>query len=200
MKLKGLIQDLRTVTRIYSDVKSIARRMFITNSIDSIVAALGVSVGGYGPEANMKLLAMGIIGGGVAMGAISAMLGVYLSERAERLKEYKDLERKLAHTLKGSIHWKAARLIPLYVALWSGFGALIFPSLIALPLILASMGLVLPYPAYLASLGVGLASMGVLGWYLSRVSGENPLHSILRALGMGLLAILIVSVLKVAVV
>ena len=200
MGLKQLLDDLKTVTRMYHDVKAIARRMFITNSIDSIITALGVSVGGYGPDVNTRLLAMGIIGGGVAMGSISAMLGVYLSERAERLREYRDLEKKLAHTLKESIHWKAAKLIPLYVALWSGFGALFFPILIALPFILASVGLIPSGSAYSLSLGLGLGSMGVLGLYLGRVSGENLLHSMARAVAMGILAILIVSVLKIIVV
>lgn len=200
MSLRGWINDLRTITRIYQDVKSIARRMFITNSIDSIIAALGVGVGGYTPEVNAKLLAMSIIGGGVAMGFISATLGVYLSERAERLREFKDLEKKLAASLKESVHWKAARLVPIYVALWSGFGAIIFPLLIALPFAMAGLGIISNPTAYHGSLSVGLLSMGFLGLYLSRVSGENPLHSLARTLAMGVLAIVLVSVLRFIVV
>lgn len=197
--MRSWINDLRAVTSIYSDVKSIARRMFITNSVDSIIASLGVSVGGYSPGVEPRTMAMSIIGGGVAMGFISAMLGVYLSERAERLREYREMERKMAASLRGSIYWKAARLIPIYVALWSGFGAVVFPLLIALPFIFSRIGILSGLTAYYGSLGVGLLSMGILGVYLGKVSGENILHSVARTLAMGVLAILLVSLLKVAV-
>ncbi len=133
------------------------------------------------------------------MGLISAMLGVYLSERAERMKEYKDLERKLAASLKSSVYWRAARLIPVYVALWSGIGATLFPILVALPYALAYTGLLTVSTAYISSLLVGLGSLAFLGYYLAKISGENYLHSIVRLLGMGFLAIIIVSVFKVAI-
>jgi predicted membrane protein (TIGR00267 family) len=199
MGLTEFLRELRELVNMYPDVQSIARRMFVTNSIDSIITALGVSVGGYGPEGNPRLLGLSVMGGGMAMGLISAMLGVYLSERAERMREYHELEKKLAASLRNSVYWRAARIIPVYVALWSGIGATIFPILIALPYLLTSTGLLPFRVAYYSSLLAGLGSLGFLGYYLSRVSGENPLHSIARLLGMGLLAIIVVSAFKIAV-
>ncbi len=199
MGLGRLLGDLKAIVNTYPDVRSIARRMFVTNSLDSIITALGVSVGGYDPHASPRILALSVMGGGIAMGLISAMIGVYLSERAERMREYRELERKLAANLRNSVYWRAARLIPVYVALWSGLGATLFPILIAIPYFIVDIGLVPVYLGYSSSLTVGLGSLAFLGYYLSRVSGENLLHSIARLLSMGILAIIVVSAFKVAI-
>ncbi|MEB3859617.1 MAG: hypothetical protein LRS43_00235, partial [Desulfurococcales archaeon] len=134
-----VLEGIRKITSIYPDIKPVARRMFVTNSFDSILASLGVAVGGYSSTVDPFNLALSIAGGGLAMGVFSGMLGVYLSERAERLKEITEMERKVASTLQGTIYWRAAKLAPLYVALWSGLGVVVFPLLMAMPLLLASV-------------------------------------------------------------
>ena len=199
MGLAQWIRDLKLIVKLYPDVKSIARRMFVTNSLDGIIAALGVNVGGYSPGGDPILLASSIMGGSVAMGLISAMLGVYLSEKAERLREYRELEKSLASSLKSSIHWKAVNIVPLYIAFWSGLGILLFPLVISLPYFMAAAGTLSMGNAYIASLLAALSSMGYLGYYLARVSGENPVRGVARVLGMGLLAILIVKLLRLAI-
>ena len=199
MRLAAFLRELKMIVNSYPDVRSIARRMFVTNSLDSIITALGVSVGGYAPGGSPMLLALSVIGGGIAMGLISAMLGVYLSERAERMREYRELERKLAASLKNSIYWRAAQIIPVYVALWSGMGATVFPIIVAAPFILTDAGLLPFQAAYYLSLAAGLGSLAFLGYYLARVSGESALHSVARLLGMGVLAIAVVSMFKVAI-
>ena len=165
MKIHRLIHDLKSIVDTYPDVRSIARRMFVTNSLDSIITALGVSVGGYTSTTIPRVLALSVMGGGIAMGLISAMLGVYLSERAERMKEYRELEKKLAASLRNSVYWRAARLIPVYVALWSGLGATVFPILIAIPYIFLDANLLPGIIAYASSLFIGLGSLAFLGYY-----------------------------------
>ena len=199
MKLASLIRDFREIIRLYPDVKSIARRMFVTNSLDGIVAAMGVNVGGFSQQGDPGLLASSILGGSIAMGIISGIIGVYLSERAERLREYRELEKKLASDLRGSVYWKAVQLVPIYIALWSGVGILLFPLLLAAPYLAASRGLLDMATAYTASLVIGLASMGWLGYYLGRVSGENVWKSTARTIVMGLLIIVLVRALRLAV-
>ncbi len=196
MGLREWVRDLRAIVKVYPDVKSIARRMFVTNSLDGIVAALGVNIGGYSSEGDPLLLASSIVGGSVAMGVISGMLGVYLSEKAERMREYRELERKLASDLKESVYWKAVQVVPIYIALWSGLGILLFPLLIAAPYFLASRGLLPMTAAYWASIVGALASMAWLGFYLARISGENPVRGSARVVGMGLLVIVIVKLLR----
>ena len=192
----GFFEDFKKVIRIYPDVKGVARRMFVTNSLDGIVAGIGVDIGGFSHNADPLLLASSIIGGTVAMGVISGILGVYLSERAERIKEVKDLERKVASSLKDSIYWKAVKILPIYVALWSGIGIVLFPFLIALPYLLSAWGILPLYTAYLSSIGIGLGLMGVLGYYLGRISNENISIAVARVLAMGVAAIIIVKLLR----
>jgi predicted membrane protein (TIGR00267 family) len=196
LRVKSLVEELRSVVKYYRDVKAIARRMFVTNSFDGILAAIGVDVGGFSSNVDPALIAMGIIGGGVAMGVFSGVVGVYLSERAERLKEVSELERKMAKSLKGTVYWKAAKIVPLYVALWSGLGVLIFPTLIASPYILANMGLIGVKTAFLASIALALTLMTLLGLYLGAISGEGLVKPALRAFSVGLGGALLVWVLR----
>ncbi|MEB3774829.1 MAG: hypothetical protein GSR86_07890 [Desulfurococcales archaeon] len=195
--LRGFLRDLGKVKKIYPDVPSIARRMFVTNSMDGLLAALGVNIGGYSPTGDPMLIAASIMGGGVAMGVMSGMVGVYLSEKAERIREVRELEKKLSSKFKeDSVYWRAARLIPIYVALWSGIGIVLFPTLVAVPYIMAAVSGFSMREAFITSLAMALALMGLLGAYLARISGEDPLTSALRGLGLGVLAAIMVYLLK----
>ena len=187
----SFMKDLRLVLKSNPDIKSIARRMFVTNALDGVVAALGVNVGSFSPSQDPVIHASGMIGGTLAMGVVSGMIGVYLSERAERLREYRELERKVASSLRGSIYWKAVKIVPIYVALWSGLGIILFPLLAALPFLLADMLGITPTGAFRISIMVSILEMIALGIYLGRVSGESLIRSAIRVIGMGLVALAI---------
>lgn len=196
-KLKKVLKDFKDVLQANPDVKSIARRMFVTNALDGIVAALGVNIGGFSPTQDPLIHASGIIGGTLAMGVVSGVIGVYISEKAERLREYRELEKRVAHSLRGSIYWKAVQVIPLYVAFWSGVGIILFPLLSALPFLLAgSLGIGI-VKAYYMSIVISLGEMIFLGAYLARVSGENLVKAVARIIGMGVVALFIASVLRI---
>lgn len=179
--LREFLKDLRNVTRYLDDVKPVARRMFVTNAFDGLLAALGVSMGSYSGSADPAMLALGIVGGGLAMGLFSGMIGVYLSERAERLSELHKLESKMMKNLRGTIYWRIARVVPVYVALWSGLGVTIAPIIVALPYILVAAGAAMSMKAALvASIALGLVVAAMLGYYLGVVSGESKISSTLR--------------------
>lgn len=192
-----IVRGLGSITRVYPDAKEIARRMFVTNSFDGILAAIGVNVGGYSEAVDPIVLALSIIGGGAAMGVFSGIVGVYLSERAERLRELKKMERNLQASLKGSIYWNAARMTPLYIALWSGLGIILFPTLIALPYLATAMcGCIATALAFRASLAIALVVLGLLGAYLAKISGEPVWNSVIRAISVGIGGIILVLILK----
>ncbi len=196
-RLRKLVEDLAKVKRIYPDVEPVARRMFVTNSMDGLLAALGVNVGGFSPESDPLLMASSIIGGGVAMGIMSGMIGVYLSERAERVREVRELEKKLSAKLKeDSIYWRAASLIPIYVALWSGLGIVLFPTLVAIPYLLAASTLLTLQASFIASLSTSLILMALLGAYLGKISGEGVAASAAKGLLLGVAAAVLVYLLK----
>ena len=192
-----IVRSLGSITRVYPDAKEIARRMFVTNSFDGILAAIGVNVGGYSESVDPMVLALSIIGGGAAMGVFSGIVGVYLSERAERLRELKKMEHNLQASRKASIYWNAARMTPLYIALWSGLGIILFPTLIALPYLATAMcGCIATDLAFEASLAIALIVLGLLGAYLAKISGESIWNSVIRAISVGVGGIILVLVLK----
>lgn len=195
-KISGVTRSFERLVNVYPDTPSVARRMFATNSFDGLLSALGVNVGGFRPDVSPEVLAFSIIGGSVAMGFLSGVVGVYLSERAERIREVKELERKVASSLKKSIYWKAANYIPVYISLWSGAGIILFPMLVAVPYLAASIGLIGMIEAYYASLGVALTLMSLLGVYLARISGGNPVVGAARGLALGVAGIVVVSLVK----
>jgi predicted membrane protein (TIGR00267 family) len=187
---------IRTIDR-NGEVSSIARRMFITNAFDSLLTSLGVAAGGYSNQTDPKILALGIIGAAIAMGFFSATLGVYLSEKAERERELRKIQTHIARELdEDSIYYKAARYIPIYVALWSGFGSTLFPILVSLPFVAASFFNISVTTAFLASLGIGLIIIGSLGIYLSKISGEKLLSGFARFTGIGVTAVIAILLIK----
>ncbi|GAB6147721.1 hypothetical protein JCM10135_02620 [Stetteria hydrogenophila] len=195
MRVKTFINDFRSLAS-FSDVRAIARRMFVTNSFDTLLTVIGVDVGGFSPNADPRIMAMSIIGGGVAMGVFSGFIGIYLSERAERLKEVRELEKKLARSLRNSVYWRLALVAPLYVAAWSSFGVLMVTCLVASPYILAGLGLIGVKTAFLSSVTLALALTALLGLYLGRISGEGLAKSAFRALSLGVGGVLLVLFLK----
>jgi len=195
-RLGFIFRDLRLLPRYYKDVRAIARRMFVTNAFDSLLASLGVSVGGFSSKANPELLALSIIGGGLAMGLFSSMVGVYISERAERLRELRELERSMAKKLEDTIYARLARIIPLYVALWSGLGATTFPLAVASPYLVSGLGILPMREAFYLSISAGLGLTTLLGYYLGGVSGENRFISILRLLASASGGVAVVYIIK----
>jgi predicted membrane protein (TIGR00267 family) len=195
----GIMEFIEVVRAVdkNGEVSSIARRMFITNAFDSLLTSLGVAAGGYSNQTDPKILALGIIGAAIAMGLFSATLGVYLSEKAERERELKRIQVHVARQLdKDSIYYKAAKYIPIYVALWSGFGATLFPILVSLPFVLAGALNLAIGTAFISSLGIGLLIIGFLGIYLSKISGERLVSGLTRFTGIGIAAVVAILLIK----
>ncbi|WP_131159868.1 hypothetical protein [Aeropyrum pernix] len=198
-RLREMYLEYRRIVNVYPDTPSIARRMFVTNGFDGLLAAIGVNIGGFSGGADPVVMVLSIMGGSLSMGVLSGVVGVYLSERAERLKELSRLEKKVSRSLRRSIYWKAANIIPLYIALWSGVGVIAFPLISVLPYIAAAYGMLAIEEAFAASLAIALALAGGLGLYLGVVSGESKLYSMLRGLMLAVGAIILVHIFKFAV-
>ncbi len=194
--LERLRREFELVLKVYPDTPAVARRMFATNSFDGLLSALGVSVGGFSPDVNPEFLALGIVGGSLAMGVLSGVVGVYLSERAERVREVRELERKVAKSLRNSVYWKAANIIPFYIALWSGVGIIFFPLLVAAPYLAAASGAISVVEAFYASIGVALTLMAVVGMYLARISGSSLIVGALKGVAVGVAGVVVVSLAK----
>ena len=185
---RGIIQYARIL-----NAHSIARRMFVTNSFDGLLSGLGVVLGSYLSGASNPVNYVGsVIGASFSMGFFSGVVATYLSERAERLQELRKTERAMLHPLRGSIYERAAKIVPIYVALWSGLGAMLLPVIGVSPFIFAEIlkadvsVTVLVY----TSAGIMVAELFTLGAYLGKISGENKFLSGTRLALIGLAAVL----------
>ncbi len=186
------IKNISTYVKIL-EAKSIARRMFVTNSFDGLLSSLGVILGSYISGASSPTNYIGgVAGAAFAMGFFSGFIATYMSERAERLRELRETEKAMLHSLRGSIYEKAARLVPLYVAMWSGFGAVVLPLVGIFPFIVEEfleIGLSIRSLVYVST-SIILAELFMLGVYLGHISGENKLISGLRLALIGFAAVL----------
>jgi len=189
--LSKLLKLLKEYSRIMeaAEARSIARRMFVTNALDSLLSTIGILLGTYILGGRDPLVFYGaVVGGATAMGIFSAFLGTYLSERAERIRELREMERTVLRSLRGSIYWDAARMVPLYIAVWSSMGVLILPALCTSPLLAAHAGLLSLSAAIYMSLAFIEAALFLIGCYLGRISGEGMLKNGVRMLLIGLAA------------
>lgn len=195
--IRGVYRELSSYVSML-EARGIARRMFITNSFDGLLSALGVILGNrvYGVS-NLHSYVAGVLGASFALGLFSGFIATYLSERAERLRELRRTERAMLHSLKGSVYERAARMVPLYVALWSSFGALVLPSVAVAPFIAAlafGYSVSVDLLAY-SSAGIILVELFLLGVYLGKVSGENRLVSGARMALIGVVAVVVFTLL-----
>ncbi len=196
--------------RLYRDIthyasilhaKEIARRMFITNSFDGLLSSLGIILGNYvSGTTSLESYVGTVVGASFSLGFFSGVIATYLSERAERLRELHRTERVMLHTLKGTIYEKAAKLVPVYVAAWSGFGAIVLPLIGVSPFLVALItGVNTPIHVLVyASAAIMIAELFGLGYYLGSISGENKLMSGLRMALIGIGSVLFFTLIHIA--
>ncbi len=184
------------------EAREIARRMFVTNSFDGLLTALGVILGNFiagSEDFNTYFATVG--GASLAMGVFSGIISTYFSERAERLRELHETERVMLKKLSRTIYGEAARLVPLYVAIWSGVGATFLPLIGASPFLVCSIAeITCPISIVVySSVLIILLEIFALGYYLGKIAGEKPLLNGLKLAGIGVAAALVLSALKVIV-
>ncbi|MGR8981227.1 MAG: hypothetical protein ACU84H_14185 [Gammaproteobacteria bacterium] len=162
---------------------SIARRYLVTNGFDGALTMLGMVTGFY--TSGMKDFSVALsacLGAAIAL-FISGLSSAYLSEKAERENELRELEQALMIDLKKSDYGQASRLLPMVVALVNGLSPLLLSLVILLPLFLSEQGLAqFPSSPFLVSISVGLFCIFSLGIFLGKISKTFWLWSGLRTL------------------
>lgn len=132
------------------------------------------------------------LGACLAMG-ISGMTGAYFTERAERERELKNLEKAMLKDLSGSIQDAASRMIPILTALVDGISPALTGSITLLPFF---FGLNIEI-AYVLGIIFNLGTLFMLGIYLGRVSKQNKLLNGIKMLLVGLITALILGIIGV---
>jgi len=199
IKLRSKLKDIAYIRKLLQSmgVDEIARRMFITNSFDSLIAVIGIILGNHIFGTSSAQSYMGsALGGSITMGIFSSFFGVYFTEKAERLRELKELEEQMLADIKESIYSEVVRLAPVYVALWSMAGGILFTILSLTPFFLSIKGLLGVNEAVFASVVISNAVIALLGAYMGRISGEGRLKGCLRFLALSLSATVVLEIIS----
>jgi len=171
-RLREVVEKFRLYSSV-SEMGEIGRRYFVINAFDGAMVILGVVLGAFVAGArDPSMIVSAGLGGMLAMG-ISGFAGVYISERAERIKRLKDLEKAMLADLGNSVIGDATRFAPVALAVIDGIAPAIPAFVAILPFILCLRGAMLIEQAYALSILLTLVLLFLLGALLGRLSGEN---------------------------
>jgi predicted membrane protein (TIGR00267 family) len=192
--LKAQIKRIRLYIQI-TEMGPIARRYFVKNGFDGSMTMLGIIVGAWVVHVTQpEIIVTAGLGACLAMG-ISGVSGAYMTERAERKRNLKDLECAMITNLDDSMITDATKFVSFYAALVDG-GSPILTALVSLsPFFLLLHGLIEVQSAYIGSLVVTLVTLFMLGVYLGRIAKENALLYGIQTLVAGVATIAIAMLL-----
>ncbi len=192
MNVLGQARQWLALTRSHG----IARRYFVVNGFDGGLTMLGLITGFLVSGASdLRVVLNACLGAAIAL-AVSGVSSAYVSEAAERRKALSELEEAMAKDLGASAHGRAARWVPLLIALINGAAPLLISLFILSPLWLAQAGVALPLPPLHMALGCAFFAIFLLGVFLGQVSGRHWLHSGLQTLLIALLTVGLVLLLE----
>jgi len=169
------------------DFWKIARRYFVLNGFDGILSVLGITAGSFSTQVgNPKVLITSCLGSAIALG-VSGISGAYITEKAERLKEFKELQNTMLADLEDSVHKKNVTQRSIAISIVNGASPFLLALLSTLPYFVALFGLISMQYAYYFSAGIALLLLGLLGAFLGNISKENLVVYGLKMVGVGLL-------------
>jgi len=186
----SLLKNLKLYVNLLN-AGGILRRYFIMNGFDGIMTVMGIIMGSYMTHSlDPKFIVGASIGASIAM-SISGFVGAFITERAERIREIKDLERSLFTSLEDSVLKQAVDVVTILAALIDAFAPMLFSVISVAPFILAIYSIIPIDYALIGSVTLTSILLFSLGAFLARVSDENVLKYGLCMLISGLLVSLI---------
>ena len=187
-RIRDLVKRIRLYIQI-TEMGPIARRYFVKNGFDGSMTMLGIIVGAWVVNVTQpEIVVTAGLGACLAMG-ISGVSGAYMTERAERKRDLKNLETAMMTKLNDSVITDATSFVSLYAALVDG-GSPIITALISLsPFFLLLHRLIPVQSAYISSLVVTMITLFMLGIYLGKIAKENALLYGIQTLVAGLVTV-----------
>lgn len=175
---KGRIGQFRNYVKI-TEADEIARRYFVMNAFDGSLTMLGIILGTYLARVHESKIIIGAgIGAGLAMG-MSGFFGTYMTERAERTRKLKKLERAMVTNLDETVWDNASSFVSIWAALVDGLSPALAAIVAVVPFALSSYGFIEFDTALLSSLVLIASTLFLLGAYLGKISEENiPINGI----------------------
>jgi len=177
-----------------TEAGEIIRRYFVMNAFDGALTMLGFVVGvfvsGY---IDPKIILSAGMSASFAMG-VSGFVGALITEKAERERKVKELEKAMFTELEGSIIEKASLMAVVLAALTDSFAPAMAALICASPFIFSEIGLLSPIVATFVSIIITLVLVFLLGMYLGKISGGGALIYGIYMLTAGLVVSLIVTI------
>ncbi|MFX0168884.1 MAG: hypothetical protein ACFE89_05925 [Candidatus Hodarchaeota archaeon] len=179
------IDEMGQLARI-SRLGPIARRYFAMNAFDGTLTILGIILAShFAQHFDPRAIFIAGIGACFAM-MFSGLAGTYLAEKAEREKEFGELERAMLRDLEDTVVKRANRFAIFVSAFVDGFAPFLAGLLLLVPFIIMAVGFPLLWiHAILISSITGFALLFLLGVFLGRVSEQNQWFYGLQTLGAG---------------
>ncbi|MHA1303666.1 MAG: hypothetical protein ACTSQE_08380 [Candidatus Heimdallarchaeaceae archaeon] len=165
--------------------ENILRRYFVMNGFDGALTALGIIIGSliaHGFKhvsweddlvAAETLIIMGV-GASIAMG-VSGFWIAYLTERAERTKEIKDLEADMITDLNNTRIAKANKKVSWIISAVDGLSPFIFATVSLSPFLFVMARIFTMQVGYFISVTLIFVEVVVLGMLLGAISKENKI-------------------------
>jgi predicted membrane protein (TIGR00267 family) len=155
-----------------AEVRSIARRYFVSNGFDGALTSVGVAVGSYlsGVPDGLTVFKIGV-GAAIGLGT-SGVWSVWEIERAETRADRRRLERAMLTDLGDTQIQRRNVDARLVSAMMSGLGPIIGVMLPMAPYLFTASGLSLR-DATLAAVGVAVVVLFTFGAYLADLSEQN---------------------------
>jgi predicted membrane protein (TIGR00267 family) len=170
-----------------SGVSTITRRYFVMNAFDGALTMLGVVIGAYVARISEPIIIISAgISGSIAMGA-SGISGAYMTEKAERTKKIKQLEKAMLTKMKDGLHKKSHRFATVFAAVVDGASPALAAMLVISPFFLNKFGIINSEIAFFSSVGLTLIVLCLLGVYLARISDESMIKYGIQMLLVGLI-------------
>ena len=167
----------------------IIRRYFVVNGFDGALTMLGLMLGFAFTENSDFHIALNVCMAAAIALAISGVSSAYVSESSERSRALSQLQRSMLIDLTDSSHGRAAKWVPMIVALVNGLSPLCICLLILSPIWLANRGVNFTVSPYLVAIGVAFFLMFLLGVFLGLTAGSSGLWGGVRTLLIGFVTV-----------
>ena len=188
MSLLSRFRNLRNRWKRYaklSDVGPIYRRYFVMNGFDGILTMFGIIIGSHFTESlEPSFIITAGIAGCIAMG-VSGSSGAYMTEKAERTRELKKLEKAMLTSLDKSVHKEASEFATIFVAIIDGLSPALFGIFVISPYFLANREIIGETTSFYMSIILSLSLLFILGMYLAKISDDSIIRYGIQMLIVG---------------
>lgn len=178
--------------------EEITRRYLAMNGFDGALTTLGIVMAFYvSRRLEPELVLSAGFGATLAM-AISGATGAFMTERAERTRSRKELEKAMLTSLGSSIVERASRATIILVAAVDAIAPLLAGALVLSPFVMALWGFLDANLAFVSSVFLDLGFLFVLGLLLGKSARSNMLVYGIIMVSIGFLLALLFILLRVS--